>query len=202
MFVPIDQRKWKDIPAVHYVDKGLLSFSVSKTMVRIPRHRGFHREDDGAMDWDTLLHMLSRDCDGAPKWTNLEWLDLLHRGGDKKRFQYCLNSDGVIHNMRAIQNHSGGNKVDPYCWITHKFRTGGTSSFYHVGSSLCMQSRIHSGSIAGRKDIKEGRQTVFFTAVDPMSDSQEEVITTCQSQERYSTRPSGKCSRMQHAGSI
>ena len=28
---------------------------------------GFHREDDGAMDWDTLLHMLCRDCEGAPE---------------------------------------------------------------------------------------------------------------------------------------
>ena len=28
--------------------------------------------------------------------------------------------------------------------------------------------------IAGGKDTKEGRQTVFFTAVDPMTDSQED----------------------------
>ena len=28
-------------------------------------------------------------------------------------FQYCLNSDGFIHHMRAIQGHSGGNNVDP-----------------------------------------------------------------------------------------
>ena len=29
----------------------------------------------------------ARDCEGAPRWTNPEWKDLLHRGSDKKRFQ-------------------------------------------------------------------------------------------------------------------
>ena len=41
---------------------------------------------------------------------------------------------------------------------------------YHVDSSLCMHSVIHSRLIAGRSDTKKGRQTVFFTAVDPVSD--------------------------------
>ena len=36
--VPIDQRKWKDIPAVENVDERLLSFNVSKSMTRILRH--------------------------------------------------------------------------------------------------------------------------------------------------------------------
>ena len=47
--VPIDQRKWKDIPAVDYVGNGSFSFSVSKTMIRMQRHRGLHRQTDGAM---------------------------------------------------------------------------------------------------------------------------------------------------------
>ena len=55
--VPIDHRKWKDIPAVDNVDKGSLS-SVSKTMTRIRRHRGLHRETDVAMEppqWSAAL---------------------------------------------------------------------------------------------------------------------------------------------------
>ena len=35
--VPIDQRKWKDIPLVDYIDERSLSFNVSKTMTRILR---------------------------------------------------------------------------------------------------------------------------------------------------------------------
>ena len=34
-------------------------------------------------------------------------MDYLRRGSDKKRFLYCLNSDGFIHYMRAILGHSG-----------------------------------------------------------------------------------------------
>ena len=93
---------------------------------------GFHREDDGAMDWDTLLHMLCRDCEGVPRWTNPEWLDLLHRGSDKKRFQHCLNSDDVIHYMRAIQSHTGGNTVDPLLLDNLQIPHRRNEYFYHV----------------------------------------------------------------------
>ena len=37
-----------------------------------------------------------------------------------------------------------------------------------------MHSIIHSGLIGGRDDTEEGRQTVFSTALDPMSNAQEE----------------------------
>ena len=47
-----------------YVDGGSLSFNVSKTMTRILRHRDFHREIDGAMEWNRLLPI----CDGVIKW--------------------------------------------------------------------------------------------------------------------------------------
>ena len=76
--------------------------------------------------------------------------------------------------MRAIQGHSGGNIVDlsllddveiPYNW---------TEYIYHVNSSLDLHSIIQSGLTAGRKNTKEGRQTVFFTAVNPVTDSQED----------------------------
>ena len=54
-----------------------------------------------------------RDCRDAQRWTIHVCIDHLHKGSNKKRFQYCLNSDGVTHYMRAIQGHSEGNKVDP-----------------------------------------------------------------------------------------
>ena len=59
--------------------------------------------------------------------------------------------------MHAIQGHTGGNKVDPsllenveipYTWREH---------IYHSGSSLDLQSLVHSGLIAGGKDTKEAR---------------------------------------------
>ena len=64
------------------------------------------------MDWDTLLHMLCRDYENVPRWTNPEWLDLLQSGSDKKRFLYCLKADDFIPPMRAIHDYFGGNKID------------------------------------------------------------------------------------------
>ena len=77
--------------------------------------------------------------------------------------------------MRAVQGHSGGKKVDlslqdkveiPYKWVDY---------IYRVGSSRDCNSYIKSGLIAGGNDSKEGRRTVFFTAVHPMSEPQEDV---------------------------
>ena len=55
IFVPIDQRTWNDILAVDHVNKISLSYGVSKTMTGILRHHGCHREDGGAIDWNTLV---------------------------------------------------------------------------------------------------------------------------------------------------
>ena len=69
----------------------------------------------------------------------------------------------------------GGRKVDlslqdnleiPYNWIVY---------IHHVGSSHDCNSIIHSGMIAGGERYKkEGRQTVFFTPVDPMREPHKE----------------------------
>ena len=39
---------------------------------------------------------------------------------------------------------------------------------YHVGCAHDLNSIMQSGLIAGGKVARKGRQTVFFTAVDPM----------------------------------
>ena len=86
-------------------------------------------------------------------------------------FQYCLNSHGFIHYMRAIQGHSGGNKVDPSLLNNVKIPFNWREYIYPVGSCLDLHFIIQSGLVAGGK---EGRQAVFFTAVNPMTDSQED----------------------------
>ena len=43
------------------------SFNVSKTMIRILRHRGLYREKDGAVEWRRWLPMLCRKHPNALK---------------------------------------------------------------------------------------------------------------------------------------
>ena len=38
--------------------------------------------------------------------------NLRQRGSDKKRFQYCIGSEGLVVYLRAIRGHSGGTMVD------------------------------------------------------------------------------------------
>ena len=136
--VSIYQQKWKDIPAVDYVDKGSLSYRVSKVMTKILRHNESYREYDGAIDWHTLLPMLCLDyeCANTWKWTNPEWLNLLHTGCDRQRFQYWLNSDCLIDYIRVIQDHSGGTKDDPSMLVNVVISYKWSEYFYHVGCSL------------------------------------------------------------------
>ena len=34
-------------------------------------------------------------------------------GGNKKRYQYCTDSSGIVLYLRALQGHSGRNLIDP-----------------------------------------------------------------------------------------
>ena len=76
--MPIDQRKWNDIPAVEYIDEA--SFNISKKINRILRHQGHHREHGGAMESNRLLPFLCQCHPEAPTWTNQTWMVHLHWG--------------------------------------------------------------------------------------------------------------------------
>ena len=114
--------------------------SVSRRNDPMLQHRGLHPETDAAIDWDTLLLVLCRDHGNAWGWTNHEWLDHLHRGSDKKIFQYCLDSDGFAHHLRVIEGHSVTDKVDPSLLDNVKISYMWSERIYHAGSSPCMYS--------------------------------------------------------------
>ena len=56
-FIPIDQRKWNDIPAVHSVKKVSLAWRVSKKVTIFSRHQELHREIDGAIHVGVLCYI-------------------------------------------------------------------------------------------------------------------------------------------------
>ena len=58
------------------------------------------------------------------------WIDHLHEGSVKERLQYCLNSGGFIHYMRAIQSLPENVEI-PYHW---------NDDIHHVASSLDLHS--------------------------------------------------------------
>ena len=147
------------------------SFEASKKMIRLLRHdRSVLREEDGAVDFKILAPIFASQFESSPHWSLRTWLSYLQRGGGpKKRFQYCLDphSAETILYLRAIQDHSVWNQIDPALQDNVLLPSDFAEYIYHVGSSHDMHSIIQSRLIPGGKDIKRGRQTSFFTAVNP-----------------------------------
>ena len=70
--------------------------------------------------------------------------------------------------FRAIQGHSGGTLVD--LTLQDNVLLPGDFEEYinHIGSAFEMHSIIKSGLMPGGESLRRDRQSVFFTAVNPM----------------------------------
>ena len=113
--------------------------------------------------------------DGSSQWPVEAWITrLAEGGGPKKRFHCCSNPNSSKHFLyfRAIQGHSRGNLVDPALQGNVLLPEDFTEYIHHVGSLSEICSTIRSGLIPGGRSLKRDRQSVFFTAVNPMDDDQ------------------------------
>ena len=64
-----------------------------------------------------------------------------------------------------MQDHSGKQKVDPALQDLVVVPEGSTDYICHVGATHDLHSIIYSGLIARGREGKQGRHTVFLTAV-------------------------------------
>ena len=111
-----------------------------------------------------------------------DWMSILAKGGGaKKRFQYCLNSYSSRHisYLIAIQGHFGGIAVDPELQDNVLLPKGFTEYIFHVGNASELNSTIGNGLIPEEKSLKRGRQSVFFTTVNPIEDEKIMEETPC-----------------------
>ena len=91
-------------------------------------------------------------------------------GGNKKKNQYCTDPSGQeILYLRALQGHSGRNPIDPTLQDMVLIPNNFLEYIYHIGCAVSLHSITHSGLIAGGQNSNPERQTVFFTAVNPMN---------------------------------
>ena len=131
---------------------------------------------DWAMERRRLLPMFCRDHLDAPEWTKQMWLDYLQSGSDNKRFQYCLDNNGYLLYMRAIQGHSGGNDVDP---------------------PLQDNDWLQKEKTSKKEDKRYSSQPwILWTSHKRIN------LVTWHNHERYLTEPDGKWTRTQYIGSI
>ena len=113
----------------------------------------------------------------------MNWVEHLYRGRHKTRFEICFYADDELMYIRAIQGHSGGMVIQPelmnYVLIPCLIPCTWKQFIYHMGRARDRYSIAEAGLVAGGKGNTEGRQTIFFTLLDPYhSDASEAESST------------------------
>ena len=88
--------------------------------------------------------------------------------------QHCMNSQNSLLYFRVIQGHTAGNLTAPEL-MGHVATPYNWKEFlYHRGFSFDVTSILQSGLVAGARESREGRQTIFFTPLNPFGDNPDE----------------------------
>ena len=162
--IPTEERIWRYVPCQKYVTKD--SFPMISAVVNILRHCPNLWEDDGAISWKVVIGFWSEAFPETKTWTSNDFLSSLEQGTNKIRFEYCLDNNGDIQYMRALQGHSWLRANWPKTAKRCFFLCGWTDYMYQVGSGSGYRSICDNGLIAKGSEFKrEGRQTCFFTTV-------------------------------------
>ena len=91
-------------------------------------------------------------------------------GGFKRRYQHCSDNSGIILYLRALQEHSGSNLIDPTLQDNVVIGSGIFHYIYHIGCAFNLHSIINNGLIPGGQDLSR-RQTVFFLPINPRDEN-------------------------------
>ena len=165
--VPIGDRTWTDIEPQDYSP---IDYPVSKRLSTLLRHGDLRREEDGAIKFWRLKDCLQNHFVYSQHGSDEKWKSSMARGGgNKKIFQYCIESSGqeILH-LRALEGHSGRNPIDPSLQYNVLIPDDFFEYTYHIGCAISLHSITNSGVITGGRNLGEERLTVFFTAVNPM----------------------------------
>ena len=143
---------------------------MSKQLTNLLRHGSLPREDDGAIEFWRLKDYLRNNFAQSQHWSDEKWKSTMAEGGgNKKRYQYCTDpSRQKILYLRALQDHSGRNLIDPSLQDNVSIPDDFFEYIYHIGCAINLHSIMNSGLIPGGQNLSK-RQTVFFLLVDPMN---------------------------------
>ena len=165
--IPIGERIWTDVEPEEY---SVSDFAVSKKLIHLLRHGRLPREDDGAIEFWRIKDDLQKCFLHCQHWSDDKWKNSMAAGGgNRKRYQYCTDSSRIILYLRALQRHSGRSLTDPTLQDNVVIPSDFFKNIYHIGCAMSLRSVTNSGLIAGGQKSSRERQTVFFTAVNPMN---------------------------------
>ena len=124
--------------------------------------------------------------DGGKKFSDDECIDHFWKGSSKTRIQYCKHSCHDLLYVRAVQGHTGGEVMAPELMGQVTVPFNGKELIFHRGFALNSKSISGAGLVAGEKESKEERQTVFSSLTDSPGRLRlkNSLKATCQSQEK------------------
>ena len=133
------------------------------------RHGQLPREEDGAIEFWRLKDYLGTIL----RTLSIGLMNCEEQNAKRRRqqeiLQYCTDSLGQeILYLSALQGHSGRNPIDLSLQDNVLIPDNLFEYIYHIGRAISLHSITNSGLIAGRQNSSRERQTVFFTAVNPM----------------------------------
>ena len=171
--VPIGDRSWTNSEPETYSS---IAYPVSKQLSTLLRHGHLPREEDGAIEFWRLKDYLRNEFENSRHLSDeMMKSKMAGGGGNKKRFQYCTDSSGqeTLY-FRALHGHSGRNPIDPSLQDNVLIPNDFFEYIYHIGCAINLHSITNSGLIPGGQNSSRDRQTVFFTAVNPMHQSHQD----------------------------
>ena len=161
--VHILERTWIDIEPGAQFDQ---AHPVAKRLNTLLRHGEFPREEDGAIEFWRLIRLMMY---GKARWQEAE--------ATRKKFQYCTDPSGQeILYLRALQGPSGRNPIDPTLQDNVLIPNDFFEYIYHIGCAVNLHPITSSRLIPGGQNSSRDRQTVFFTAVNPMHKNHQDPI--------------------------
>ena len=109
---------------------------------------------------------MKKQYTNAPYWSIDKLISVLAEGGgQKKKFQYCLNPNfpQKFLYLRAVQGQGhSGSTINPALQNNVLLPEVFTECFYHVGNEKELRSIVKHGLIPGGISLETGRQAVFF----------------------------------------
>ena len=146
------------------------AYPVAKIIKTLLGHGELPPEDDGAIEFWCLKDDLRNRFEYSLFWSDDVWKNKMAGGGGiKKRFQYCTDPSGQeFLYLRALQGYSGRNPIDPSLQDNVLIPDNFFEYTYHIGCAINLHSITNSGLIPGGQNLGREKQTVFFTAVNPM----------------------------------
>ena len=152
---------------------------ISKCVTNVVRHHDQdERETDGAMHWDEKLPVLKG------RFKNQLEREITD---EDCSFVFILEASRQGLNSVKMKWRNATYSCDPgsFSWSDHLSKTDELRDvipyrwkqfIFHVGRARDQYSIAEVGLVAGGKERKEGRQTIFFTPLDPFNSDADEAV--------------------------